>query len=68
MKKNILSVPRGSDRFFDLNGTPTSRDSNLTSPIGNAASLRGLAFQDHFSARPVLSVKRLRMSRSCFYL
>lgn len=55
MKKNTLSVPRGSDRFFDLNGTPTSRDSNLTSPIGNAASLRGLAFRNHSSTRPVLT-------------
>lgn len=69
MKKNLPSEPRGGDRInaitkkllmktnlsFDLNGTPTSQDSNLTSPIGNVALLRGLAFRGHSSARPVLA-------------
>ena len=35
--------------------TPASRDSNPTSPIGNVALLRGLAFRGHTSTRPVLT-------------
>ena len=41
--------------MLDKKTESTSREANPTSPIGNAALLRGLAFQDHTSARPVLT-------------
>lgn len=60
----VKEPPRPKARRSIVNGTPTSRESNPTSPIGNAALLRGLAFRGHSSARPVLVIKRLQMFRS----